>query len=349
MWESHTETPGAGAYDVTTLANGDHATVADMRGEAAGYAFKTTVPRMAEHRPAQTAPEVGPGTYEMSRLNNGRAWSLAESSTDEASAKSAFVSGTKQGLTFAIDEEQPGPGAYDAQRLADGAGAHIGESCAAAASCTFMSTSVRGVSASEMTQQTTSHVGPGTYDVSKTNKGQSWGLSDGRGAGASASMKSKLPSGLQLETRDVPGPGSYEPRRRLDGTNATLADTSGEAHASSAFQSRVAIGGKAMWESHTETPGAGAYDVTTLANGDHATVADMRGEAAGYAFKTTVPRMAEHRPAQTAPEVGPGTYDIEKSRLGNDWAMTHTALLTTNAGTAAFLSDVARTGELFSR
>eukprot|EP00966_Prymnesium_polylepis_P212084 4912664-Prymnesium_polylepis.1 len=69
-----------------------------MRGEAAGYAFKTTMPRIAEQSRPQTAPEIGPGSYDTSKMNNGLNSQLADSAGETNAGASAFKSGSKQGI-----------------------------------------------------------------------------------------------------------------------------------------------------------------------------------------------------------------------------------------------------------
>jgi hypothetical protein len=96
-----------------------------------------------------------------------------------------------------------------------------------------------------------------------------------------------------------------------------------------------------MWEYTVESPGVGMYDATKLPNGEHSRVADMRGEAAGYAFKTTMPRIAKQGKSQTGSEIGPGSYDINKQHNGLSWAMVDNAG-ELNSGTSAFMSDVDR-------
>jgi len=312
-----------------------------MRGEAEGYAFKTTEPRIAEQLRLQTGPDVGPGTYDLNRLANGLPYEMT-ANLGEASAKNVFASGSTQGMTFVIDPDLPGPGQYDPDKLRDGKNATLADMRGEMGSASFNSGTQRAGFSNGRAAQTAPEVGPGAYDLSKMHNGLNWAMSDGRGESASAAMKSKTSVGLQMDLHgvDVPGPGSYDPQKRMDGTNGTLTDMRGE-NASSAFKSKVPINGKVMWETVVDTPGPGTYDATKLPTGEHSQVADMRGEAEGYAFKTTEPRIAEQLRLQTGPDVGPGSYDLDKLRTGEQWEMVHSTY-PINAGTPAFLSEVER-------
>ena len=114
--------PGPGSYNAEKRNNGGNGGLADGRGESAGSAFNSRVPKggkiMWENRTSTPAP----GTYTSQTLRTGSNGTLA--STKGESASSAFLSKSVRRVSSSELRQQTGsrvgPGAYSIDKTCDG-------------------------------------------------------------------------------------------------------------------------------------------------------------------------------------------------------------------------------------
>jgi len=143
-----------------------------------------------------------------------------------------------------------------------------------------------------------------------------------------------------------PGPQSYSPNKGTRGSNATLADMTGEA-ASAVFASRSTRDKAPSWEPTTIGPGdPGMYNVGKTRTGTNSTIADSRGEFGGSsAFKSTS-KQRRHQGLATAAETpGPGPTAYV-SRVNGRGRNAELADMRGEAASATFKSNTPARGEI---
>lgn len=211
--------PGPGSYETNCTLNSSRAAISSfMSGSARSFNDNALSRRVG--------PDVGPATYNATKMRNGKNWSVAEGSGEHAQTASFRSTISTDPPPGQLNAGTPGPGAYDISIRNNGSNVGLADGIGDIAAWAFNSKVPKAGKLMWVSKVDTP--GPGSYCSSKKLRdGSSGGIASGTSERPSCTFRSlsaRGASSMDLARRTGPdvGPGAYNLNKLRDGNSFAM-------------------------------------------------------------------------------------------------------------------------------